>query len=867
MLLDQLSAKRRSYDDLSRFIRERVTGVPNYCLLMGAGCSVSSGIRSGGQLVQAWRRELFERLNPGLPYDDESAIKYLSEKQGAWYSYSKEYSSLFEKIYDLPRQRRMFVEKEVSDKEPNLGYAYLTRLVDGGYFNTMFTTNFDDLINEAFFQFSQTRPVVCAHDSSISSITVTSKRPKIIKLHGDYLFDDIKSTMRETESLEENIKKKMVEFGRDFGLVVVGYNGGDRSVMDVLHYLLRNDDYLKNGIYWCIRRGESPSEDLQKLLWRDRAYYVEIDGFDEIMADLHNDMIGNSLPIDTSIFTDKPRKIISDFCSNDYLKNSNSEIIKRDLEKLRVEEGREQLVSAVRISRKDVADAERSDGGLDDRELFQVMEVKQLISAGDFAGARLKISDGLASSSSIKMRHELLLLKVSVENLSGDLNAALIAAEDVIKDDPNNVFGYIRKSALIPDYEGRIDVLEEARRIDPDRYQIYDTKLDYCIEYFRSGLGGESALRMARECFDSSVKYEPGLRNESWSTMIDFLQSEDVPRDYLSEVIRDVLKKLEPMGLKTFEYLKAQVAFLSKQVSAVSDEETNQLIRKIRESTVSKSKSDAPFFIWLELDALRVFKKNVDLSRRIGDLDLDPIYASKRGFLKRKADFLMSYSGDLRGAISCMEKACTDRRMSSDILRLARLYKYDSSITSIDRVEKKYSRYLDPSELLKLKLTLLEAKHDLSGVLAALRSSYSRHSPGVEDLVIEVHTLLLLGREPEAASVAKTFLEKISWNRISGGPLIVNYELARKRQGEKVDRARLAEVADQVAEKDVQGCCYFLLDVEQKAKDCFISILKEDKGRVYEFKEWSIFKDDVGKSFFRKICVGAGISDHADAIS
>jgi hypothetical protein len=60
-----------------------------------------------------------------------------------------------------------------------------------------------------FHQFSDLRPIVCAHDSAISSITITSKRPKIIKLHGDYLFDDIKSTVRETESLEENNKKEV----------------------------------------------------------------------------------------------------------------------------------------------------------------------------------------------------------------------------------------------------------------------------------------------------------------------------------------------------------------------------------------------------------------------------------------------------------------------------------------------------------------------------------------------------------------------------------------------------------------------------------------------------------------------------------
>jgi hypothetical protein len=61
--------------------------------------------------------------------------------------------------------------------------------------------------NEAFYQFSRERPTLCAHDSSIKGVSVNSSRPKIIKVHGDYLFDSIKSTLNETESLEINTRE------------------------------------------------------------------------------------------------------------------------------------------------------------------------------------------------------------------------------------------------------------------------------------------------------------------------------------------------------------------------------------------------------------------------------------------------------------------------------------------------------------------------------------------------------------------------------------------------------------------------------------------------------------------------------------
>ncbi len=192
----QLQSKRRTAQDLARFISTRTDYNPNYTVLLGAGCSITSGVRSASELTKVWRDELC----PGIT-DIENQRQYLKQNCGNWYDPNREYSSLFEKKYDLQRQRRMFVEKEVSGKTPSLGYAYLTALVSQAYFNTVFTSNFDDLINEAFYLYSEQRPIVCAHDSSINSITVTSKRPKVIKLHGDYLFDDIKATTRETESL------------------------------------------------------------------------------------------------------------------------------------------------------------------------------------------------------------------------------------------------------------------------------------------------------------------------------------------------------------------------------------------------------------------------------------------------------------------------------------------------------------------------------------------------------------------------------------------------------------------------------------------------------------------------------------------
>jgi len=328
---DELKIKERYVSDLIRYIKTRTDDNPNYSLLLGAGCSITSGVRSAGQLINTWKKEVCEADYEEIIADEEIDIKINNQP---WYNSRNPYSSLFEKRYDLPRQRRMFVEQEVRDKIPSIGYAYLTKLVENNYFKTIFTTNFDDLLNEAFYQYSIHRPLVCAHDSAINSITVTSKRAKIVKLHGDYLFDDIKSTLRETESLEENIKNKFIEFAKDYGLIIIGYAGNDRSVIDVITYLLKNEDYFKHGIYWCLREDSEINDDLKKLLWKDRVFYVKIDGFDELFAEFNSKLNSALLPVDSSFLNNRKKDILEKLTNNTYLSNTTCKYLNTDFKKI-----------------------------------------------------------------------------------------------------------------------------------------------------------------------------------------------------------------------------------------------------------------------------------------------------------------------------------------------------------------------------------------------------------------------------------------------------------------------------------------------------------------------------------------------------
>ncbi|MFA0177850.1 SIR2 family protein [Vibrio lentus] len=258
----------------------KTTNNPNFTLFLGAGSSVTSGVKNATTLINQWRTT-YSEMYPELDIKDEY-----------WYDQPTEYSVLFERLYDQPSQRREFIENCVKDALPSWGYIYLANLLKENIFNTVFTTNFDDLINEACYSFSTNlKPLVSAHDSSISSVRITSPRPKIIKLHGDFLFDDIKNTVRELESLEDNMRSKFKQYASEFGMIVVGYSGNDRSIMETLNTLLRNDSNFPHGIYWCVRKDTDLtklSKDLEELTRFPRFHLITIDGFDELLADVHH---------------------------------------------------------------------------------------------------------------------------------------------------------------------------------------------------------------------------------------------------------------------------------------------------------------------------------------------------------------------------------------------------------------------------------------------------------------------------------------------------------------------------------------------------------------------------------------------------
>jgi len=267
-------------------------GHPRFAFFLGAGASRQSSIITAGEMIDDFKKRLKDELCPYELDTDEKKDVWLREQD--WYPKDSkdEYCKLFEKLEPKEYGRRGYVQRIIDGKEPSFEYAVLANLFASEYINTVITTNFDDLVNSACSIYTGIRPIIYAHGLLASEMRIAPKQSTILKLHGDYFYSTLKNTNNELKDQDPNMKTQVLRVLDEYGLVVVGYSGGDESVMETLSNISP-----KNDLYWCIQDDSlvDPSvEDLlklvnpavKKLLEEKRGSIIQIKGFDQMMNEI-----------------------------------------------------------------------------------------------------------------------------------------------------------------------------------------------------------------------------------------------------------------------------------------------------------------------------------------------------------------------------------------------------------------------------------------------------------------------------------------------------------------------------------------------------------------------------------------------------
>ena len=268
-----------------------------YSFLIGAGTSrpAPAGIPTAGELINDWRKECYDRDSPESGFDEW--IEEMEVDVGD----NEQYGFWFEERHPTRGQRRERIRDLVEDAEPTPYHIVLATLMSSSANNSSgdetnfvphtLTPNFDDLLFDAFYRYLEDRPHLINHSAVASEFRVTRDRPTIVKLHGDYLYDNLQNTDDETSTLKEELRDILEQVVREYGLIVVGYGGYDESIMEPLL-----DADIEYGIYWCVRDPANLSPMAEQLLNQPNTFLVSIEGFESLMAQFGNQIDEIKLP-------------------------------------------------------------------------------------------------------------------------------------------------------------------------------------------------------------------------------------------------------------------------------------------------------------------------------------------------------------------------------------------------------------------------------------------------------------------------------------------------------------------------------------------------------------------------------------------
>ncbi len=276
-----------------------------FCFIIGAGASVSSGIPMGVTLEAEWMEEM--EKSPGFSEVREFAETLrkagrlehdFSEIEQAWEAAKKSKQALpseyYFDIYKLrffPNHRNgyYYLERVMAHKNPSFGYHPLAlMLTEGSGSNLVITTNFDSLVEDALFLYTDSKPLVINHELLADYAGDPNiKRPIIAKIHRGIFFDPLNQP-EETNKLKGGWHDVLAHVFQNYTPIVIGYGGGDNSLMNLLE---EESVKMKNGMYWCyVEEFGLPSEKIQRLVQKKDGHFVRTAGFDSTML-----MLGNAL--------------------------------------------------------------------------------------------------------------------------------------------------------------------------------------------------------------------------------------------------------------------------------------------------------------------------------------------------------------------------------------------------------------------------------------------------------------------------------------------------------------------------------------------------------------------------------------------
>ena len=253
---------------------------------------------SAERCIWEWKREIFVTNNSALSDSvGELSLPGTRRRLQKWFDQRgdypplgspDEYSFYARECYRTNQDRRSFFQSFAAKASPHIGYQLLPLLAKAGIIRSVWTTNFDGLVARAASA-ANVIPVEIGIDSTHRAFRAPCDGElRVVSLHGDFRYDDLKNTDEELQEQEANLKTALLHELVDHDLVVSGYSGRDESLVSVLMQAYKESG--SSRLFWC-GFGETIPPVVTQIIQQARqagreAFYVSTEGFDDLITRL-----------------------------------------------------------------------------------------------------------------------------------------------------------------------------------------------------------------------------------------------------------------------------------------------------------------------------------------------------------------------------------------------------------------------------------------------------------------------------------------------------------------------------------------------------------------------------------------------------
>lgn len=286
--------KRLTTNDLVDILYNSKKDGKRHCFILGAGASVESNIPSGIELERKWISEMI------MAGKSENEIPKPT---------SENYFKIFEMRFKTQQEGNRELESILEKAQLSKGYETFARLLCETNNNLVISTNFDSLVEKAVHKRSNLDNIrVLSHEALIQYIdsSLNIYRPTIAKIHRDVYLSPLNSS-EDVNHLPKEWEPFLHNVFKEFTPIMIGYAGGDHSLMD---FLKKESSNIKE-VYWCVLPNSEINQRVRILLNKTNRHLVEIKGFEDLMRNIALKFNYNIIPTYNSSPVRRSKKFIS----------------------------------------------------------------------------------------------------------------------------------------------------------------------------------------------------------------------------------------------------------------------------------------------------------------------------------------------------------------------------------------------------------------------------------------------------------------------------------------------------------------------------------------------------------------------------